>query len=729
MTVRVKRIAPIGLIVDLGNDREGLIREREIAWDAEARIGWRNRYQTGNLLHAVALKVENSGRPELSLRLAQADPWMDVRNRYPVGALVEGVVTGIMPFGVFIELEPGVTGLLHTSHFPIWEQRAPGEIFWPGDLVKVIVNSMNLARRRMGLSLTEVGQHRWQSRESTIPSPTTQNTTSVMVQAQRSLLQELLGRPRKRVVVVEDDPDQRQAVVDWLRHVNQEAEGAECGEDALEVVNRIQPDLVLMDVGLPGMNGMQAVERIQATRPDLRCVLMTDWGRAEHHAAELSALAETGVLLIMKPLLPEDLLNVLLETTTGVVLPQAKEQVRSKIQEISILPKHVQTSTLLDSLAQLQKAFEADKVVLFEFDPDGRRISIIAHQGPLALRQSTLPELIYTPIADVAEKGVPYVAEAARMESRLAHLESLLEFRACIGVPVLSSQRSRHALFLFFTVEMAFSKTWMTEIKLTAAAIGLWLERRQFAKQAADMLRVAMLGQLARAMVHEVSGRVTPVNLAVERLQATLDAIEHPVTYTPDQVSAQVQHARHELQTLLQQTQALTKTTRAFSRMARSGQEEIIVLEEIVDEAIEILRDAAKTNHVTVFVHPVPRLYLARAQVTYFQQALVNILQNAIQQISIFRPGQPGRIEVRLSQTVTAKKPLLQVKIEDDGPGIHHSLWDRIFEADYTTRPDGSGLGLYISRSLMESQGGRIYVDHSQVYWGSRFVVELPTKV
>ena len=65
-----------------------------------------------------------SARPDLSLRLAQSDPWLDAEERLiQCGVLVDGVVTGIMPYGIFVELEPGVTGLVHRSRFPRVDQR------------------------------------------------------------------------------------------------------------------------------------------------------------------------------------------------------------------------------------------------------------------------------------------------------------------------------------------------------------------------------------------------------------------------------------------------------------------------------------------------------------------------------------------------------------------------------------------------------------------------------
>lgn len=142
ITARVVRVTQAGLVVALPDGREGLVREREIAWTAEAHMV--ERYRPGNLVTVVPLGRGNDRRPELSIRLAEFDPWRGIQDRYPAGLLVDGEVTGVMPYGVFVELEPGVTGLVHTSRFPAWVHRPPGEIFWPGDLVKVVVDTVDV---------------------------------------------------------------------------------------------------------------------------------------------------------------------------------------------------------------------------------------------------------------------------------------------------------------------------------------------------------------------------------------------------------------------------------------------------------------------------------------------------------------------------------------------------------------------------------------------------------
>jgi signal transduction histidine kinase len=109
------------------------------------------------------------------------------------------------------------------------------------------------------------------------------------------------------------------------------------------------------------------------------------------------------------------------------------------------------------------------------------------------------------------------------------------------------------------------------------------------------------------------------------------------------------------------------------------------------------------------------------------QQVLLNLLINAIQQISLLRPADGGRVQLWARQIEHNNRDLIQIGVVDDGPGIHRRLWEMVFELGFTTRREGgSGLGLYITRSLVENLGGRIFVAESAMLWGSTVVVELP---
>jgi signal transduction histidine kinase len=126
-----------------------------------------------------------------------------------------------------------------------------------------------------------------------------------------------------------------------------------------------------------------------------------------------------------------------------------------------------------------------------------------------------------------------------------------------------------------------------------------------------------------------------------------------------------------------------------------------------------------------VFQRQTPFCY-TRAPAASVIQVLVNLLLNAIQQIGRTRGRMGGRIAIELAPAQARGRTVYRIQIEDDGPGIHWRLWERIFEMGYTEREEGSGLGLFISRNLVTGLGGQLFVAASAIHWGSTFVLELP---
>jgi signal transduction histidine kinase len=139
------------------------------------------------------------------------------------------------------------------------------------------------------------------------------------------------------------------------------------------------------------------------------------------------------------------------------------------------------------------------------------------------------------------------------------------------------------------------------------------------------------------------------------------------------------------------------------------------------------LRDISDRAHVVLQFTPPEKLMVIRSQAVVLEQIFLNVALNAIQQIAELRPDIGGwvRINMELKHT-QAEASMCRILVEDNGPGIHTSLWEKIFDAGFTTRPDGSGIGLYISRNLMEDIGGRIYVSKSHILSGTLFVLEFP---
>jgi small subunit ribosomal protein S1 len=147
----VRSIRPFGVFVDLGA-ADGLIPISELAWtktDDPASV-----VSVGQRVQVKVVRIDPASRKiSLSLRALTTSPWDDLAKRLRVGAVVEGKVTRTTEFGAFVELEPGIEGLIHISELSPNRTRRVREVVQEGQQVQVMVLAIDPEARRIALSL------------------------------------------------------------------------------------------------------------------------------------------------------------------------------------------------------------------------------------------------------------------------------------------------------------------------------------------------------------------------------------------------------------------------------------------------------------------------------------------------------------------------------------------------------------------------------------------------
>ena len=156
----VRSLMDYGAFVDIGGV-DGLLHISDIAWgriDKPADV-----LTAGQQIEAKVLKIEPAGkRISLGLKQLQPHPWDAVAGKYTAGERVRGKVTRVTDFGAFVELEPGIEGMVHLSEMS-WAKkvRKPGDMVRAGDVVEVMVLGVNAAERRMSLGLKQTLGDPW----------------------------------------------------------------------------------------------------------------------------------------------------------------------------------------------------------------------------------------------------------------------------------------------------------------------------------------------------------------------------------------------------------------------------------------------------------------------------------------------------------------------------------------------------------------------------------------
>ncbi len=168
-------LKPYGAFVNVGG-LEGMIHISEMGHARVAKP--EDVLSVGQKVEVVVLRIEQTGdpkRPEkiaLSLKALEADPWNTVAERYPEGSKVHGRVVRLAQFGAFVELEPGIEGLVHISELGAGRRiNHPREVVRDGQEVEARVVSVNPARRRLGLSLAAGGENGDAAEQAWQPPP------------------------------------------------------------------------------------------------------------------------------------------------------------------------------------------------------------------------------------------------------------------------------------------------------------------------------------------------------------------------------------------------------------------------------------------------------------------------------------------------------------------------------------------------------------------------------
>lgn len=152
----IKNITEFGLFIGIEDGIDGLIHVSDISWTKKIRHP-EELYGVGDTVQAKVLTVDKENEKfTLGIKQLSEDPWNQVPDTYPVGTLVNGVVTNITDFGLFVEVEEGIEGLVHVSEISSKKIKSPSEMFKEGVTIQAKVIHVSAEERRLGLSIKQI---------------------------------------------------------------------------------------------------------------------------------------------------------------------------------------------------------------------------------------------------------------------------------------------------------------------------------------------------------------------------------------------------------------------------------------------------------------------------------------------------------------------------------------------------------------------------------------------
>lgn len=499
-----------------------------------------------------------------------------------------------------------------------------------------------------------------------------------------------------RVLLVEDENTTQKLVEEMLENLGCEVETACTAEEGLDRFGRDVFDVVLSDVNLPGMDGIEMIRKIRNVDNTVMPVVMTV--RQDQETA-VRALECGAVCFLIKPFSREDL-QVQIERA----LCERKHAMHTRLMVGDLI--HTR-GDLLQKLndrdrrlsmteAYLQRLLDAVPFGILSTDVDGQLMT---------LNQSAEHMYGYSS-ADVV--GKPISVFFGKEQPAPASVDVQSGFK-CESMHM----RKNGQEFPVFLVWNAV----LDEAGKTIAFLYVVEDRSEREKMEAQLLyaeRLSMMGQMAPMIAHEFK---TPLQI----ISGYVELAQHQF------LADKPEQACKSLETVAPMVQKILKLVHQISDLGKPVQPryESLDLRVELERLLETLRNLGAVKYCTVvkaFAENVPHILGDPSQI---EQAFRNLIVNAAQAMA----GSTKPVLILGISPSTDKKRVV-VSIKDNGMGISREHLNRIFDPFFTTKPEGqgTGLGLAIVKMVMNHHRGDIRVE-SMAGRGARFILSFPAQI
>ena len=156
---KIKNITDFGIFIGIDEGIDGLVHISDISWTKRVKHP-SEVFRKNQEVQAIVLNIDKDNeRFSLGIKQLESDPWESIPQRYPMGSVVSGPITNVTDFGLFVELEEGIEGLIHVSEISKDKIKSPVGQFKPGDTISAKVINISAKDRKIGLSVKKIEEH------------------------------------------------------------------------------------------------------------------------------------------------------------------------------------------------------------------------------------------------------------------------------------------------------------------------------------------------------------------------------------------------------------------------------------------------------------------------------------------------------------------------------------------------------------------------------------------
>jgi len=499
-----------------------------------------------------------------------------------------------------------------------------------------------------------------------------------------------------KILLIDDEPDILRVLGISLRADGYEVIPALNGAEGLKAFSKEKPSIVITDIKMPGMDGIEVLEKIKALDPNTEVIIITGHGDIDNAIESLKYGASD---FINKPVRDEAL---------SIALARAKEKldIKQKLKEYTTdLEKKIEFAT---RELRRQTNFQ---IKLIRSSNDG----IVATDRDLKV-------VIYNP---GAERIFGYAQAEVIYKMAITDLfppQIAGQFHEALnsenGFKDISWRETSIVSHNGLNIPVRFSGTILQENGQEMGTVAFFQDLREIKRLEKELVkseRLAAVGQTVAGLAHGIKnilhglkGGSYLVDIGIQRddtakLIKGWDTIKRNIGRTSNLVMDLLSYSKE-----------------------REPEYEACVPNEIVDDVYELVKAKARENQVKIIVEPDDRIGEVIMDGSIIHEVLLNLASNAVD-ACLFDEDVSKSWQVKL-KTEMEPHHVIKFEVSDNGAGMEQEVLQKLFTSFFSTKGHrGTGLGLMVTRKLIEEHQGKIAVT-SQLGQGTTFTVRLPYK-
>jgi two-component system, NtrC family, sensor kinase len=491
---------------------------------------------------------------------------------------------------------------------------------------------------------------------------------------------------KQKVLVMDDDPAILEVLEMRLSTMGFDVTATSDPRKALEAVEAGRFDLALLDLRMEPLDGMRVMEALHERQPRLPVLIMTAHGTIQ---TAVEAVRRGAFDYLTKPFVRDELRSKIARTLATRRWARDRERLLTVGQALA---SSGVMARVLDAVAQATvEATDADRCVVFQLE-EGRLV-------PMASAGSLPPswERLESAATTAMDKGVPITTSGSleQGESGTVVAAPLVVQRGPAGALVIETAARLEPMDDDLEILALFSSQ-------AAIAIRNTLDLEHLRSGA-----VAALGRMATQVAHEIKNPLAGLRLYVRHLEQRL-------TRTGD---AEARDLAVKIATTVDHLASVVSEITAFGRPPELHRE-TTVLHPLLDECLELARARRPTDGIEIVRAYDPTVPMGQLDARELRKAFLNLILNALEALE-------GGGRLTLSTAYVAASGTVMITIEDTGPGMTEETLARAFDLFFTTKPDGTGLGMSIARSVINLHAGELTVS-SRLGAGTKVQARLP---